>query len=450
MFRFLKSFFTEGHQRSVKARQHILGSFLFKGISILVSLVMVPLAIHYLNGERYGIWLTVTSVLSWFILFDMGLGNGMRNKFAEARAKGNDKLAQTYISTTYAIVAMIAGGLFLVFILLYGILPWKSIFGASADDAVEVARLVLIVFSFFCMQFVVKLINTILIADQRPAWNNAINAVASVIALGVIYVLVKTTEGSLVYLGIAISAANLLVPLVVSIWLFRGQYKAFRPTFKSVDFSKTDGLVLLGFQFFIMNGASIIVMSTDNMIITQLEGAAEVAPYQIAYKYFGVAIMGFTIITAPYWSAFTEAWTQKDMAWIRKTTKRVSRLWILVLLGLGLMLYLADWVFGWWVPTIEIPFYLCVLMVIWAAMNTGTMIFSNFLAGVGKIRLSVWHAVVVSIINIPLSWYFATTLNMGSNGVILASVLCLSLRAVFQPIQYFMIISGKARGIWDK
>lgn len=462
MIGLIKKFFTEGHERSVKARQHIFASFFFKGISILISLAMVRLTIDYVNPTKYGIWMTLASVVGWFTLFDLGLGNGMRNKFAEAKAKGEEALAKTYISTAYAVVGLIAIGLLLIFLAVHWFLPYQSIFQTTAADAAEVTTLVLIVFSFFCVQFVVKLINSVLVADQRPAWNNAINAIASLIALGIVVTLMQLTEdGSLIYLGLAISASNLIVPLVVSIWLFRGQYKAYRPSFSAVDFKTSGTLMSLGLQFFIMAGAGLIVVATDNMIITQLgevgEGSKEVTAYSVAWRYFNVGIMGFGMITAPFWSAFTEAWHKKDMGWIRKSTKRVTQLWFLVVIGLGVMLLLADWVYEMWLPEaktpadeIHIPFILSALMCVWALMNTGTMIFSNFLSGVGKIRLSVVHAVVVIIINIPLSYLFAETFQMGSAGVILASCVCIFLRVLFQPIQYFKLMRGTATGIWNK
>ncbi|MBL7937415.1 MAG: hypothetical protein JNM51_16535, partial [Bacteroidia bacterium] len=86
----LSSLINKGHSRSVKAKKNILASVLIKGISVVTSFVLVPLTIHYLNPINYGIWLTLYSVISWFGLLDIGLGNGLRNKFAEAIAN-NDK-----------------------------------------------------------------------------------------------------------------------------------------------------------------------------------------------------------------------------------------------------------------------------------------------------------------------------------------------------------------------
>ena len=76
LIQYLKNFFTEGHERSIKAKKNIAASFLLKGVSISVSYLLVPLTIHYLNPTKYGIWITLTSSIGWVAFFDIGLGKG--------------------------------------------------------------------------------------------------------------------------------------------------------------------------------------------------------------------------------------------------------------------------------------------------------------------------------------------------------------------------------------
>ena len=75
----------------------------------------VPLLLNYLDAERYGVWLTLTSIVGWFTFFDAGLGNGLRNNLTEAFAKGNMIQAKEYISTTYAIIGLIFFSVLILF-----------------------------------------------------------------------------------------------------------------------------------------------------------------------------------------------------------------------------------------------------------------------------------------------------------------------------------------------
>src|SRR5882757_3638825 len=96
-----------GHARTNKANKNVLLSFLIKGSSIATSFALVPLTLHYLDKERYGIWLTIFSLLGWLTFFDIGMGNGLRNKLSEALANNDTRMARIYISTAYAIVAAV-------------------------------------------------------------------------------------------------------------------------------------------------------------------------------------------------------------------------------------------------------------------------------------------------------------------------------------------------------
>src|SRR5664280_113011 len=99
LLKLIKNFFNQGNERSVNAKRNILFIAILKGCGIAISLFLVPVTIHYVNPTRYGIWLTLSSIVGWFSFFDIGLGNGLRNKFAEAIASENHDLARTYVST---------------------------------------------------------------------------------------------------------------------------------------------------------------------------------------------------------------------------------------------------------------------------------------------------------------------------------------------------------------
>ena len=48
----------------------------------------MPLTVHYLGAERYGVWLTISSLLTWMSMTDFGLaGNALVNVLAEASGK---------------------------------------------------------------------------------------------------------------------------------------------------------------------------------------------------------------------------------------------------------------------------------------------------------------------------------------------------------------------------
>lgn len=83
---FIRKIFN-GDERSVLVKKNIAGSVLIKGWSCVVQFLLVPVTLKCLNQYEYGIWLTISSILLWVDQFDIGLGNGLRNKLAEAIAR---------------------------------------------------------------------------------------------------------------------------------------------------------------------------------------------------------------------------------------------------------------------------------------------------------------------------------------------------------------------------
>src|SRR5690606_13395825 len=108
---------------------------------------------------------------------------------------GDDSLAQTYVSTTYAILAIVFGILWLSFIIANQFLDWTSILKVSHSMKSEVATLALIVFTYFCLQFVLRILTTILTADQHPAKVSIIDLCGQILSLIFVVFLVMTTEG---------------------------------------------------------------------------------------------------------------------------------------------------------------------------------------------------------------------------------------------------------------
>jgi len=192
IYQYLYKQLVKGNVRTVLAKKNIIGSLFIKGGSIAVSVVMVPLTIDYINPTRYGIWLALSSIVGWFSFFNVGMTQGLRNKFAEARTKGDLESARMYISTTYAVLTIVFTSVWLIFLIVNPFLDWVKILNTSSDMRMEVSMLAIIVFTYFCFQFVLKIINTLVTADQHPAKASLIDLLGQIISLLAIVFLVET------------------------------------------------------------------------------------------------------------------------------------------------------------------------------------------------------------------------------------------------------------------
>ena len=437
--------------RTKNITRHVLNSFLFKGGSILASFVMVPLIINYLEAEKYGVWLTLSSFIAWFSFFDIGMGNGLRNKFAEAKAKGELGLAQAYISTAYFTIGSISLLLSTVFFTLNYFIDWSVVFNTSSNLRMELGIIMPVIFAFFCLQLTVKLIMTIYIADQHHSINDKIQLLTNTITLLLIWLLTMTSGSSLLLFTILFSVLPVLILLLLNFFAFSNTYKDFRPVFSLWQKVYLKDITGVGFKFFIIQIATLILFTTDNFLISKMFGPKEVVPYNIAFKYFSIIILGYSIVVSPYWSSFTEAFTKKDITWIKQSVNNIIKLWLIVPVILIIMILFSDFFYKTWIgEKITVNYGLTLSMALYALLVTFSMVFVNFINGVGKIKLQLVTSIISIIINIPLSILLAKYFNLGSVGVILATCFSLSYSVILRPLQFYKIINNTAKGIWNK
>jgi O-antigen/teichoic acid export membrane protein len=442
----------DDEKRIAKAKKHIKVSFIVKGLGILISFLLVPLTISYVDKTIYGIWMTLFSVVSWSRFFDIGLDNGLRNKFAESLAKEKLHQASTYLSTTYAIMGLIAALLIVGYFTIEPMLNWVAILNVPSSYVEDVRLAARVTWVLFCLNFVFKLINTVVTADQRPSIVSTINLISSVLVLITVFILTQYTEGSLLKLAWVLGGIPLVVLLVATLWFYAGKYRDLRPRIELIDFRYTKDLVSLGSQFFVVQIIGIVLFTTDNLIISHLYSPQSVTPYTIAHKYFGIITRVFGIVAMPFWSAYTDAYTQNDWAWIKRTNLGLKRIWRIMALGSVVMLVASPLVYKIWVPEVERSIYWLLSVLMWAyvlILSYGS-IYVMFVNGIGKVRLQVVSSLIGGILNIPLSIFFTTTLGLGTAGIILATIVCMLYGAVLGPIQFDRIINGRATGIWNK
>lgn len=451
MFEYLFKKIGINSNRTQNIINHIGASFYYKAGSVIANFLIVPLTIEYLDNERYGIWLTISSFIAWFSFFDIGLGNGLRNKFAEARAKGKNKLAQAYVSSAYYTISTISASVVVIFLVLNPFIDWSFILNTSSNLREELHILLPVVFAFFGMQLVVQLITTIYIADQHHSVKNKIRFISQSLSLLFIWGLTKTESSSLLLFGILYSSLPVLILFLFNIIAFKNAYKEFKPRLRLWKFKYLRDLTNLGFKFFVIQIAALILFATDNFIIIQLFSPEEVVPYNVSYKYFSIVTMVFTIIVTPYWSSFTEAYTNKDFTWIKSSVKNIRKIWLFIPLVLITLILFADWFYYIWVgDMVEVPFGLSIAMALYVLLLTFNMIYVNFINGVGKLKIQLITGIISMIINIPLSIVFGRYFEWGTTGVILATCFCLGYSVILRPIQYHKIINNRATGIWNE
>lgn len=443
--------FLKGHERTVRLKLNIIGSFLIKFFGLLVSYLLVPICLNYLDEYSYGIWLTLTSFLTWFSFFEMGLGAGLQNKLSEAFSLKKYKLAKIYVSTTYMLLIGIILVIALLFYIAQPFINWSKVLNAPLDMANALRDVASIVFGFFFIQFILRLINTILNADQKSALASFNGPFSSFIALILIYILTKTAPPSLLYLAGAFCLSQVLVLIVANFYYFKKLYYNIKPSIFYFKKRYVKVLVGLGINFFLIQLSALVIFQTTNILIAQYFGPTEVTQYNIAYKLFSTIFIIFQIITLPLWPAFTEAWTKQDIPWIKNTVNKLFKLWVKLVLLTILLLVFSKIIYNLWVGNkVVIPFGLSFFIAVYFLLFSFGSIYNMFINGISKLRVQAVSLLIGAILFIPLTWVFVKIFHFGVNGLIISMIISNFYSFSIAPVQYYKLMNGTAKGIWDK
>lgn len=400
--------------------KNIFGSLGLKLVNIATSFLVIPITLKYLDKINYGIWVALTSFIAWFLILDIGLGNGLRNKFAEARAHGDFEKTKIYVSTTYILILGLVIVLLGVFSTLTLFINWSSFLNIPQERNIEIRKLVLVVYLIMSFHFLLKPISMILLADLKTFLNDFIKTTGSVLSLGGVYYLSKSSSTSLVDYAVIYTSIPIIVMLIASLWLFWKPYKYCRPSLRFFNIEYIRPLFLTGSMFFILQICGIILFQAPNLVISHYMGPAEVTVYSIAYKYYSTIFMFYDIIVTPYWSGFTEAYQKRDFEWIRNVIKKFNSLWFFILIIFGLLIFINPIFFKLWLnKKIVVPVGLSLSISLFLAILLKTMPYLSFLNGTSKIRIQIYYTVLEVILFLPVSHLFIKTFNLGSIGMAL-------------------------------
>lgn len=444
----IRNFF-KGQERTVKAKKNIVASIFLKGIDSIVYLLLVPVTLGYLNQYEYGIWLTLNSILMWINSFDIGLGNGMRNRLAEAMAKDNRELGRIYVSTTFFMLIALMGLLVLMGTLCEPLIDWYGILSTSSDQVPHLDEIVYVAFAIFCLNFIFKFIGNVYLAMQLPVVNNLMVVSGHLLSLIIIYTLTLTTSGSLFWVALTYSASPLLIYILAYPVTFRKIYPYLSPTIRCFKKEHLKSLFNIGVQFFLLQLSGILLFAFANLLISHMFGPENVTPYNIAYRYFSLVPMIMNLILSPMWSATTDAYAKDDLPWIKRTMKSVRKILFVATVVLTIMVFISKFIYKIWVGAeVNIPFEMSALMGAYVCILIWSLAYSIFLNGLGKLRLQTINTIVVAFLYLPICYILGN--RLGILGILVGMFLLNLPGLILNYIQIYKLINGFADGIWNR
>lgn len=421
-------------ERTRNYLQQIKGAVVYKAIAMLASFLAIPIMIRYLGQEQFGVWSTLLTVMSWIVFFDLGVGNGLRNKVAEALARNDQAEAANYIASGYSLIGLIALVLWALVTGVSFFVPWQAVFNTQAITETTLRLTVQVAVFFIVFNFWIGLIGSLLGAVQKTSMAAMGQLISNVLALMFVFVLAKTTQANITYLALAYGISLVAANLMLSIWFYQ-RHRELRPK-ASLDKIHIRPLLAIGLKFFTIQIAVLVIFATDKILITQLFGPQHVAQYEVIFKLFSVITFAHALISAPLWSAYTDAYHRGNMLWIKRMLRKQLVIFGGVVMSVMLMGFIAQPLIAIWIGhEIVVSMPLVIAIGVFVLISAWNNIYAMFVNGIGDVKIQLYTSVIAMFLNIPLSVFFVKYLSFGLSGIVMATIISLSLAAIALPIQ---------------
>ncbi|MFL5618857.1 MAG: lipopolysaccharide biosynthesis protein [Gemmatimonadaceae bacterium] len=414
-----------------------LASMSAKGVKVLTALVSVPLTINYLGTERYGLWMTIGSLVTVLAFADLGLGNGLLNAISDADGRDDKALAGQYVSSAFVMLLSVSLLLAVALAVVYPLIDWGRIFNVTSARAVAEAGPAAAVFlCCFLVNLPAGVVQRIQLGYQEGFSNSLWEAAGSVLGLiGILFV--THYRAGLPWLVLAMAGGPTVALVLNAVVLFAVRRTYLRPSLRRADRATAITLFRVGMLFFVLQVVGAAAFFSDNLVAAHTLGAPAVTQYAVPMKLFDMVVLVCSFLLAPLWPAYGEAIARGDHRWAKRMLTRsltgtligTSIASLCIVLGAGA--FLRIWAGG----AVHPPMILLVGFGIWTVLNCCGSAVAMFLNGVSAIRFQAVCAVAMGVSALTLKIVFAR--QFGLPGIIWGTIIAYSVCTAI-PIAFYL------------
>jgi O-antigen/teichoic acid export membrane protein len=307
---------TDQGRRDFRALMTSVAGISYRVVDASLKLMIIPLATHLLGIEKYGIWLTASSILSLLMVSDFGIGSGLINLVGASAARGDTRSVRSFTATAY--IAFAALALFLVIAVgclsRAAILPhWIGI-GDNSPLISQSRRLFIIMGCLVAGAASLNVVNFFASALQEGYLAHGAQVVASLTALFCIF---RLRTGSMENFALASSLPILCAYLLLSIYVYGFRHRALAPDFRSVNFAHFRVIWHDSSRLLMAQIADTVIAFTSNVLVASQLGAAVVPEVSVSLQVMMIFNFVSCMFILPLWPAYVEAGVREDWEWIK-------------------------------------------------------------------------------------------------------------------------------------
>lgn len=386
-------------------------------VTLVGSIITVPLLIGYLGQAGYGIWVTAIALTAWVGLAHVGLQPSLLGRLAGIDPQDRD-LQSEYVATAWW-MSLGLGLVTLVALALLGSIDgWGGLLEAPQSLAIEARVTVTVMWIGVAVAMPLSIPLVVIRSAQDVHIASLIEAAGVAAKVTAIFVVV-TLDLGLEWLVIGAVFAPLVVWGLAIPRTF-GQRVRW-PWRYLVRVSLGRRLIRPGIGFTAMAVAGLLFTSTDPIIISYLLGPSSVATYSVAFALLLLFVGLEGAVLDAMWPAYADAAAKSDRPWIERTHREVTR-WSLAasaVFAVGLVFLGRQFISVWAGPAAVPPDSLLVVLGVTAVVISVEFAHNRLLVALGHIRKATLIAMLGASINVPASillgnWLGVTGVALGT------------------------------------
>lgn len=400
---------------------NLSGSLVIKVLVLVVGLFTYPLYVKYfanltpimdVTGQStygaiaLGAWLVILQILSWVLTFDIGIGNGLKNKIVEAINENRREDVQKYISCSYITNLAITLVLLVVGVRIIDVIDFSNLLNISTE-VIPLSTLQTafkLAYISICLEFFFKIVLNIYQALQKEVVASSMSLISTILLLIFVSVVKMENMGDALVAVSAFYIFSINVPLIIlTIILFTTTLKDCKPTLKKWSFPIAKSIITLGGLYFIIQILLLIINSTNKVIISRSYGASIVTEYEPYLKIFSALTAVGSAISLPMWTLVLRADVKKDYVWMRRSKKMVLGFLVLFTVAALLIAALLQLVFNLWLgaETIKVDYFKAFMFAAWSIFTIASYFASAYSNGLKILKPQLLIYGVGAIIKVP-------------------------------------------------
>ena len=290
-------------------------------VNILVGIATIPIMLHYLEDDLFGLWAALTSFLALMSFSDFGLGTGLRNLLIQCAGNNDTQMPKVLVSSALSGAIVIALVLVSASLFVAPLLPWDQLIICQSEaNSVQILPTVQAMLIALAIGIPVGQMNHIEFAYQRGYRGYTLLSIGKLLSLVGLAVMV--------YFRFPLWAIAFGIIAIPNIALFFGwfllvkNHPGLRPS--PFFFSGKAFIKILHIGIFVVF-SSLFYAATHSLpplIISNAINTSATVPYSVSNSLMGASTILTASVTIGFLSAMGEAWHRNELTWVKNNIKR--------------------------------------------------------------------------------------------------------------------------------